>query len=173
MAINAKNPKDAYAAFRDSDRTDKLASSLTNKELEQLLTAFCKEYPHMEKYLCKGLGLELMGEDGKIANLVIDHFTKKHVPVLCIHDSFIINHKLGEELTKIVANSTHQITGYRIRQDIKNERLTTTLKVVGNIECFGKPVNLNLNRPIKIEPTKEYIQRRDKFMNWIKLSRSK
>ena len=67
-----------------------------------------------------------MGVDGQIANMVIDYFTKQTEPGLCIHDSFIINYKRGEELRRIVADSTYQLTGYRIQQDIKNERLDNT-----------------------------------------------
>ena len=75
MAINAESPKDAYAAFRDNDRKDKIASSLVNERQEQLLIAFFDEHPHMEQFLCKGLGLELMGTDGQIAKMVIEYFT--------------------------------------------------------------------------------------------------
>ena len=70
-----------------------------------------------------------MGIDGQIANMVIDYFTKQNEPVLCIHDSFLINYKKGEELRGIVSDSTFQLTGYRIQQDIKNERLETTRPV--------------------------------------------
>ena len=87
----------------------------------------------MEQFLCKGLGLELMGVDGQIANMFIDFFTKRTEPVLCIHDSFLINYKKGDELRKIVADSTRQLTGYIIQQDIKNKRLETTRTVKGNI----------------------------------------
>ena len=87
----------------------------------------------MEQFLCKGLGLELMGVDGQIANMFIDFFTKRTEPVLCIRDSFLINYKKGDELRKIVADSTRQLTGYIIQQDIKNKRLETTRPVKGNI----------------------------------------
>jgi hypothetical protein len=74
-----------------------------------------------------------MGVDGQIANMVIDYFTKQNEPVLCIHDSFVINYKKSEELRRIVSDCTFQLTGYRIQQDIKNKRLETTRLVKGNI----------------------------------------
>jgi len=170
MAINAKSPKMAYAAFRDSMRGDPVAVSLTDTVLEELLTAFFLEHPHMEKYLCKGLGLELMGIDGQIANMVIDHFTQQSVPVLCIHDSFIINYRLGDELQHVVREATYQLTGYRIKQDIKNKRHTANLQVTGNIAGYQEPVSVDLNTPIRIHPTQEYQTRRDKFYKWVSLS---
>ena len=75
-----------------------------------------------------------MGVDGQIANMVIDYFTKQNEPVLCVHDSFLINYKKGQELRRIVADSTYQLTGYRIQQDVKNTRLETIRPVKGNIE---------------------------------------
>ena len=53
MAINAESPKDAYGAFRDNDRKDRIANSLVNERQEQLLKAFFDEHPHMEQFLCK------------------------------------------------------------------------------------------------------------------------
>jgi len=169
MAINASTPSEAYAAFRNNDKKDKLAASLTNNTLSSLLKSFFDEQPHMEQFLCKGLGLELMGVDGQIANMVIDYFTKQNEPVLCIHDSFIINYKRGEELRRIVADSTYQLTGYRIQQDIKNERLETTRPVKGNIEGYKEPVDVTFYTPNRIERTDQYVARRDKFYKWKEL----
>ena len=170
MAVNASSPEDAYAAFRDNDRSDKIAVSLRNETLEQLLNAFFKYYPHMEQYLCKGLGLELMGIDGQIANMVIDYFTQQDEPVLCIHDSFLINYRRGEELRRVVEESTFQLTGHRIRQDIKTERLQTNLPVTGNIEPFSHPVQTTIYTPKRVNPTEEYKIRRDKFFRWRELT---
>ena len=61
-----------------NDRDDNLATSLTNNTLSSLLKSFFDEQPHMEQFLCKGLGLELMGVDGQIANMVINYFTKQN-----------------------------------------------------------------------------------------------
>ena len=116
--------------------------------------------------LLKGLGLELMGADGQIVNMVIDYFTKQNEPVLCIHDSFLINYKKGEELRRIVADSAFQLTGYRIQQDIKNERLETTRPVKGNIEGYKEPVDVSFYTPKRIESTDQYVARRDKFYKW-------
>ena len=167
MAINAESPKDAYGAFRDNDRKDKIANSLVNEKLQQLLKAFFDEHPHMEQFLCKGLGLELMGTDGQIANMVIDYFTKNNEPVLCIHDSFLINYRMGEELKRIVEDCTFQFTGYRIQQDIKNQREENIVKVTGNIEGYETPQSVSIFRPQQITRTEEYNNRKNKFYKWI------
>ena len=82
---------------------------------------------------------------------------------------FLINHKKGEELRSIVADSTYQLTGYRIQQDIKNERLETTRPVKGNIEGYKEPVDVTFYTPNRIERTDQYVARRDKFYKWKEL----
>ena len=168
IAINAKNPKDAYSAFRNNHKNDSVANSLVNETLQHLLTAFFNEHPHMEQFLCKGLGLELMGTDGQIANMVINYFTNKKVPILCIHDSFLINYKGGEELTKIVEDCTYQVTGHRIQQDIKNQRKEDIVRVIGNIEGYKTAQSVSIFRPKKVTRTQEYINRKNKFYKWIR-----
>ena len=170
MAINAESPKDAYAAFRDNGRTDRIANSLVNERLQQLLKAFFDEHPHMEQFLCKGLGLELMGTDGQIANMVLDYSTNNE-PILCIHDSFLINYRKGEELKRIVEGSTFQHTGYKIQQDIKNQREESIVKVSGNIEGYETPQSVSIFRPQQAPRTKEYNNRKSKFYKWIETSK--
>ena len=169
MAANASSPSEAYAALRNNERDNNRATSLTNSILSSLLKSFFNEQPHMEQFLCKGLGLKLMGEDGQLANMVIDYFTKRNEPVLCIHDSFLINCQKGDELRRIVSDCILQLTGYRIQQDIKNERLDTTRPVKSNIEGYKEAVDVTFYTPNRIERTDQYVARRDKFYKWREL----
>ena len=91
-----------------------------------------EKYPHLSGILNTGQALRLMNIDSQIANLVIDHFTQKDIPILCIHDSFIIQHDKEPELRRILDQATHQITKARIDHDIKNERNTHYGKVTVN-----------------------------------------
>ena len=113
-----------------------------------------------------------MGTDGQIANMVIDYFTNNNEPVLCIHDSFLINYRMGEELKRIVEDCTFQFTGYRIQQDIKNQRDENIVKVTGNIEGYETPQAVSILRPQQITRTEEYNNRKNKFYKWIKTSKN-
>ena len=81
----------------------------------------------------------------------------------------LINYKKGEELRRIIADSTCQLTGYRIQQDVKNTRLETTRPVKGNIEGYEEPVDVTFCTPNRIERTDQYVARRDKFYKWREL----
>ena len=59
-----------------------------------------------------------MSIDNQIANLVIDHFTQNDIPVLCIHDSFIIQYDKEPELRHVLDQATHQLTNYTVDHDI-------------------------------------------------------
>jgi hypothetical protein len=114
-----------------------------------------------------------MNIDSQIAKLDIDHFTKKNIPVLCIHDSFIIQYDKEPELCRILDQATHQVTKARIDHDIKNERNTHHGKMNGNIKGYQEPVVVEYHTPIHIDPTSQYLDRRAKYTKWLELSEFK
>ena len=173
MGINADSDKKAFQAFRDSDRKDKLGQSLTDIQLGALLDAFIDKHPQFKGVLNTGQALRLMNIDSQIANMVLDHFTNKEIPVLCIHDSFIIQYDKAPELRRILDQATHQVTNYTVNHDIKNERNTHKGKVTGNIKGYKEPVVVEYHTPIRIDPTSQYLDRKAKFTKWLELSECK
>ena len=142
MGINADSDKKAYQAFRNSDRKDKLGQRLTDIQLGKLLKGFLTKHPQFDGILNTGQALRLMHVDSQIANLVIDHFTQKDIPVLCIHDSFIIQYDKEPELRRILDQATHQVTNHTINHDIKNDRNSHNGRVSGNIKGYEEPVEV-------------------------------
>lgn len=73
--------------------------------------AFIEKHKTIAKYFCKGktAGLKIMNLDSRIALDVIDHFSKREIPILAIHDSFIVQAFHKEELfqTMTIAYSKH------------------------------------------------------------------
>ena len=170
MGINADSDKKAYQAFRNNDRKDKLGQSLTDLQLAKLLKGYIDKHPQFDGVLNTGQALRLMNIDSQIANLVLDHFTNKNIPVLCIHDSFIIEYDKEPELRRILNQATHQVTNSIIDHDIKNVRNTHKGKVTGNIKGYEEPVVVEYHTPIRIDPTSQYLDRKAKFTKWLELS---
>jgi len=173
MGINADSDKKAFQAFRNDDRNDKVANSLTDIQLGTLLGAFIDKQPQFNGILNTGQALRLMNIDSQIANLVIDHFTQRDIPVLCIHDSFIIQYDKEPELRRILDQATHQVTNYIINHDIKNDRNNHYGKVSCNIKGYEEPVVVEYHTPIRIESTDQYNERKAKFKKWLELSECK
>ena len=173
MGINADTDKKAFQAFRNDDRKNKVANSLTDIQLGELLKSFIDKHPQFDGILNTGQALRLMNIDSQIANLVIDHFTQKDIPVLCIHDSFIIQHDKEPELRRILEQATRQVTNYTINHDIKNERNSYIGKVSGNIKGYEETIVVEYHTPIRNEPIKQYRDRKVKFTEWLELSKYK
>jgi hypothetical protein len=89
-AINADSRKSAYAAFREQSETGSAEKRLTNQKLDLLLDVFVEKNPHLKSSLLSDAGIRLMNLDGKITALIIKTLTAKGIPVLTIHDSYIV-----------------------------------------------------------------------------------
>ena len=166
MAINADSDKKAFGALRNRDRTDKLGQSLTDEQQSILLRRFIELNPQLEESLNTGQALRLMGIDGKIANMVLDHFTKAGIPVLCIHDSFIIQYDKEHELNTTMDRATKQLTKSYIKADIKNDRNVHNARVPYESD-HNERSNKEIKLPIFLHPTEQYKLRKEKFNKWL------
>ena len=71
----------------------------------------------ISKYLCSNsnTGLKLMYKDARIAVEVINHFVKQNIPILCMHDSFVIEEKYKEELREVMLKTYQKHIGFTIK----------------------------------------------------------
>nr|WP_213396232.1 hypothetical protein [Yoonia sp.] len=113
-----------------------------------------------------------MNKDSIIANMVIDYFTQQGVPVLCIHDSFIIQHDKEEELKKVLHVASVQVAGKGIEQDTKSNKREFKGMIQGNITGYEIKKRVTVNLPNKVTPTEQYIARRLKHYKWLESSKS-
>ena len=169
MAINADSASLAFAAFRNDAKKGEIARSLTNVQLQKLLDGFTDRFPELKDALNTGRALQLMNKDSIIANMVINHFTQKGIPVLCIHDSFIIQHDKQDELKQVLHNASVQVTGKGIEQDSKSNDKKIKTYVQGNIRGFEEGRTQYIKLPNKVAPTEQYILRKNKFSKWLSL----
>lgn len=99
-----------------------------NIEREQLLTlGVSRAKPFIDKFLevhekishhfCKGkdTGMKIMNKDSKIALDVLNYFAKKNIPILCVHDSFIVQNQYQDELIQVMRDMYKKHTGFRIK----------------------------------------------------------
>jgi len=76
------------------------------------MTEFRKAHKSIEHHFCNGndTGLRIMNLDSRIALDVIDHFAKQNIPILPVHDSFIVQDKYKHELRLIMEHSYEKHT---------------------------------------------------------------
>ena len=73
-----------------------------------------RHHSRIADHFGSGIGVELQKMDGDIAAEVIKHFTSKKVPVLCIHDSFIVQQECKLELYGIMRKFYYERFGRNI-----------------------------------------------------------
>jgi hypothetical protein len=111
MALNAANEKQAYRAFRSEAVAGTAEKRLTDKQLGSLLEKMREKHSPIAGYLAADAGIDLMNEDARITEKIIQSFTERSVPILTIHDSYIV--PCGEENALEVAMeaSFKEVTG--------------------------------------------------------------
>ena len=94
-----------------------LLLNLTSKKLRLLgvavLQLIKEANPEIASDCCNGKGIGLLNLDGQIAEYIIKKFTYSNIPVLCIHDSFIVSIKhdgllrttMHEAVKHVIANA--------------------------------------------------------------------
>ena len=79
-------------------------------DVEGIINSFQEVHHTIGEHFFSGYGINLQYIDSTIAEKVIDHFTRKGIPVLCIHDSFLVEHQHSSELRKVMEGSFRSVT---------------------------------------------------------------
>ena len=64
--------------------------TLTDKNIKKLLNDFVSPHKAIHKYFHSGYGVKLQNIDSMMAEMVIRRMCEIDIPILCIHDSFIV-----------------------------------------------------------------------------------
>lgn len=77
-----------------------------------LITKLKEAHKSIEHHFCNGkdTGLRIMNLDSRIALDVVDHFAAQKIPILAIHDSFIVQKKYKEELWQVMESTYEKHT---------------------------------------------------------------
>ncbi|MEQ8870653.1 MAG: hypothetical protein RIC92_18130, partial [Roseovarius sp.] len=110
-AINASNEGAAYQAFRDSYPAGDPAKRFRNDALQHLLEEFVRRTPQLEGELFADQGIRLMNVDARIAEGVIRGAAGLNLPVLSVHDSFIVDYRQAMLLTKLMKKASTHVAG--------------------------------------------------------------
>jgi hypothetical protein len=108
-SINANDKNKALQAVHkdvnfDSDRFGWVKEEGIN--LSQVIEAFKNKHSRIsDLYFFSGEGVRLQNIDSRIAEHVINHFTHQNIPVLCVHDSFVIQTDKAEELKTVMTHA--------------------------------------------------------------------
>jgi len=110
-AINAKDRKSAFGAFRKAQPSDSTEKTLTDNELDLLLNTFLQRFPYLEDGICSDQGIRLMNVDSNITNYIINKFVELQKPILSVHDSYIVDTRDVELLRDCMTEASVNVVG--------------------------------------------------------------
>ena len=107
-ALNAKDKASGFAAARSAftDNDIRYKGKFNQEFFEGYLKRVKDKHPPLAEYLCSNAGVGLMNLDAQLADRVIQTFVRQEQPILCVHDSFIVefhNDELLEHAMKHAA----------------------------------------------------------------------
>ena len=118
-ALNAKDKSSAYRAFRDGFPAGDFARTQMDEELDWLLNSFLQRAPKLEDYLFSDKGIELMRLDGEITARIHRQFTEKGIPVLSVHDSYIVECSHLAEMKEAMVRASEAVVGMPLSISVK------------------------------------------------------
>lgn len=78
--------------------------------IQRIFDEFKEAHKPIAKYFDDDeTGLKMMRLDSKIALEIIKHFTDKNIPILAIHDSFLVQQQYHDKLRQVMDNSFSEI----------------------------------------------------------------
>ena len=101
VAFNARSPRGVIGAFDAEVRKSRTSEDADKRELAEvydrlgyststLYQDMKKKHGRITKYINSDIGIWLQYEDSKLTEQILVHFTKQGIPVLPVHDSYII-----------------------------------------------------------------------------------
>lgn len=111
--LNSKSKPDAvgsgnYTIYKEVKQGKTQVRDILRRldvSVAELVARFQDEHKTIQRHFYSEVGLELQNQDAKIALRIINHFNKKRIPVLAIHDSFIVAERYTNELRTAMEES--------------------------------------------------------------------
>ena len=158
-ALSTSSKAQAYKAFRTSSDV-----SLKDPELDKLIDAFLGLNPHFACELFNDRIVNLLYQDSLITEYVIKKFTYSDVPILSIHDSFIIQYDQILNLKKYMSEASKAVLGRQLDYEKDFYNYTENLQFKDINQRYQ---NQLINNPPKLEITERYQRTFKKFRLWI------
>lgn len=102
VTLNAADQESAFRAFRSEADTGHYFKRFKDAQLAEILAQISKVHEPIQSYFNSDWGTRLMRYDSTIAWETMREFVDEEIPILCVHDSFIVptgyEKKLIEEM---------------------------------------------------------------------------
>jgi len=157
-----------FQAVKSELQQDITEYKFTLNNLRRVLDKLREMHPHIEEDILSGIGLNLMNIDGKIAEHILKRFVGSDIPILTIHDSFIVpvrqdgflrtcmKDAIDAVLSDIKVNTKQKGMGYQQWQSVRHTDYSYYLSLRDEIAGTGAT------------PTEGYQYRKQQFDKYLK-----
>jgi len=122
-AINAPDDKLAVKGIRKELVDDGIKGEiLTDKSIKSLLERAKSAHPEIADDIGSGKGRMLQNLDSNIADAILTSFMAENIPVLPVHDSFIVPQQFEDELRQKMMDEYEKILGFKPGVSKKKKR---------------------------------------------------
>ena len=148
IAFSASSEHQAYKAYRASSDLP-----LNNRELSKLINSFLELNPQFTGELFNDQIVNLMYQDSLITEYVIKKFTYRNLPILTVHDSFIVQYDQVLTLKKYMSEASKAVLGKQLNYERDFYNYTDTVQFKDIDKGY---YNKLMNNPPKVEKTERY-----------------
>jgi len=110
--INAKTQEKAIKAVRWEVNKNPNEFGWVKDEglkLEEIVEQFQEYHEKISRHFSSGMGVALQNSDSHMAELVIKEFTSRGIPILCVHDSFVVQSQHKDFLQQTMESASEDI----------------------------------------------------------------
>ena len=108
---NASSDDETFRAFRGKAAAGTEQKKMTNIQLGELFDRLKFKHHSVADGFASGAGILLMNTDSAITEKIIEHFVGINVPILTIHDSYIVPFGYEYELQTVMNDAFMAVVG--------------------------------------------------------------
>jgi hypothetical protein len=112
VAINAETQRKGIHGIQKELEENGIPFDTDYWNLKRCLKRVKNVHGPIAKYLNTGVGLKLQNLDGQITDLILKTLTREEIPVLPVHDSFIVRERDKDRLIEVMKSSYYRVMGY-------------------------------------------------------------
>lgn len=112
ICLNAETEKKAIKAIRKRFVKKRIQYDLTDKSIQSLIDRFKAVHRPIEEFYNSGVGISLQYLDSCITDIIIMHLVYLGIPVLTVHDSYIVEEAHQSILEEKMVEAYEAILGY-------------------------------------------------------------
>ena len=111
LMINKKTRQGLLRAMKKTFAANQLEVP-PDEQIERMVARFNSAHHRINRYFCSDIGLRLQYLDSQITSDILDYFLEREIPVLPIHDSYIVAEQYEEELYEVMREKYRDRMGF-------------------------------------------------------------